>query len=425
MSLNNFKYFIPLFFLLVFLSFNKHSKDKEKSYHGVIWADAAGYYVYNPYWFAYSEERSIPDTICNNVGDGFYKDSLSGKIITKYYCGTALLQTPFFIVSHALSSSLGFQPTGFSKIYSYGLYVAGVFYTLFGLIILFFFLKRHFSTLVSIVSVASFFICTNLYYYTIDAPGMSHVYSFFVFSCIVGISPLLLNKGKWIHFFTFFICIYLSLLIRPTNIFAGFFPLFYGIFSSKDLWDRMIYFFSKRYQIIISSILALVVFIPQLLYWKDVTGNYFTYPYKGEGFDNLFSPYLLEVWFSTNNGLFIYTPLMLVSLIGCWLMVKDKNKMGHCLLFLFFIISYLFASWWNWWFGCSFGARSFVEYYALFIFSFAFLLNRTINSKSKIGLSVLVLFIILCGVLNMNIEYYYDGCFYGGTWDWATFLKLI
>ncbi len=59
------KIFLLLIFpLAIFLSFNKHSKDKINTYHGVLWADAAGYYVYQPIWFIYGNNaRNFPDNI--------------------------------------------------------------------------------------------------------------------------------------------------------------------------------------------------------------------------------------------------------------------------------------------------------------------------------------------------------------------------
>jgi hypothetical protein len=102
---------------------------------------------------------------------------------------------------------------------------------------------------------------------------------------------------------------------------------------------------------------------------------------------------------------------------------KKHKTMAMGILVTFLIISYVCASWWNWWFGCSFGARSFVEYYTLLIIPFAYLLK---SANDKKGLLIfLVLFIGFSCFLNLSIEYYYDGCFYGETWDFTSFFKLI
>lgn len=420
----------PKMFLLIllpitlFLSFNKHSKDKANSYHGVIWADAAGYFVYQPMWFIYGNNpNAFPDSIESNTGNGFHLDFINKKIITKYPCGVAILETPFFLFSHALSKPLGFKDDGFSKIYSFGLYFSGVFYCCLGLFFLSNFLLRHFSPLISVIAPLLFLAGSNLYYYTIDNPGMSHIYSFFLFCLIIYLTPFITTKANLKSYLLFFCCLTLVILTRPTNILIGLFPLFYNIKSKNEFFSRMHFLFSNKLLIVITSLVSLILVIPQLLYWYSNTGNIITYSYGNESFLFWKNPKILEVWFSTNNGLFTYTPLIIVCLIGLFLMMKNNIWEGFFIGFLFLIISYIFSSWWNWWFGCAFGARSFVEYYALLLIPFSYLLERAL--KHYAYRYVIALFISFCCYLNMDMEYYYDGCFHGGTWDFTTYFKLL
>jgi len=420
----NFKLIYLLFPILLFLSFNKHSKDKQKSYHDVIWADAAGYYVYNPMWYIYGNDASaFPDSIDVKTGNGFYLDTISNKVKTKYTSGVAILQTPFFIASHLLAKPMGYENNGFSKIYSFGLYISGVFYFFVSFLLLFSFLKKHFSEVISALSILLFFIGTNLYYYTIDAPGMSHIYSFFIFSVIIYLSPFLIANYQKKHVFIFGIAALLAVLIRPTNALILSFPLFYRQKEKNEsLLKSLVYFWDFKKSKILYLVVSTVFLLPQLFYWKDTTGNLITYSYTNEGFDNWNNPKLIEVWFSSNNGLFTYSPLLLLSIFGSIIMFIKKERLGLYFIGLFLIISYIFASWWSWWFGCSFGGRSFVEYYSLLIIPFAYLINQC---NTKISKSILFLIIIGCCYVNLSIEYYYDGCFYGETWDYNAFMKLL
>lgn len=416
--------FITLFLLCVFLTFNKHSKDKANTYHGVIWADAAGYYVYAPMWFIYGNQATdFPDSIEVKTGNGFQLDLINNKVNTKYFCGTALLETPFFLTSHLLAKPFGYKADGFSKIYSFGLFFSGIFYCCMGLFFLSKFLTRHFSPIISVIAPLLFLAGSNLYYYAIDAPGMSHVYSFFLFSAIIYLTPFILTKSNFKYYLLFFCFLIIAVLTRPTNILIGLFPFFYSIKNKNDFFVRIHYLLKNKAFIIISLLLSLFLLIPQLLYWYSKTGNLIIYSYENESFTFWKNPKLLEVWFSTNNGLFTYTPLIIISLSGIILMIKQKEWLGSFTGILFLIISYIFASWWNWWFGCSFGARSFVEYYALFCIPLAYLVESAFKHKQY--RYILILAIILCCYLNMDMEYYYDGCFYGDTWDIATYFKLL
>ena len=410
--------------IIVFLSLNKHSKDKEKSYHDVIWADAAGYYVYNAIWHIYGHDvASYPDSIDVKTGNGFFINTSNKKIETKYYSGTAILQTPFFYISHLLAKPLGFEANGFSKIYAYGLYFAGIIYVYLGLFFLFHFLKRHVSETISIIAVIIVFACTNLFYYSIDAPGMSHVYSFFVFSLIIYLTPKFIERTSAFTSILYIALLMLAILIRPTNLFIGIFPFVYNLNSFNEFPTRIKQLIKPRKDYLIAFLAAFAIAIPQLLYWKSISGNILNDAYKNETFSNWNSPKILEVWFSTNNGLFTYTPIVILFLIGIYELQKRHKALAIAILLTFLALSYIFASWWNWWFGCSFGARSFVEYYALLIIPFAYLLKSA--SENKGLLIFLALFISFSCYLNLSIEYYYDGCFYGGTWDFKNFFKLI
>ncbi len=419
--------FLLLFAILLFLSFNKHSKDKANSYHGVIWADAAGYYVYQPMWFIYGNNpNAFPDNVETKTGNGFYLDFKNNKVITKYPCGVAVLQAPFFLLSHLLAEPLGFTADGFSKIYSFGLYFSGVIYCCIGLFLLSRFLSRHFSPYISVIAPFLFMLGSNLYYYSIDMPGMSHIYSFFLFCCIIYLTPVITSEINFKYYLIFFCCLFLVALTRPTNVLIGLFPLFYQIKNKEEFFARIRFLFSKKQALIFAVVLSLLVAIPQLIYWYKTTGSIITYSYGDEGFSWWKAPKLIEVWFSTNNGLFCYTPLILACLAGLIIMIRkaDNRKWeGYFLAVVFLVISYLFASWWCWWFGCAFGARSFIEYYALLSIPFAYLLEYSL--KHKLYRYLTIVFIASCVYLNMDMEYYYDGCFYGGTWDFATYLKLL
>ena len=169
----------------------------------------------------------------------------------------------------------------------------------------------------------------------------------------------------------------------------------------------------------ISSLFA----IPQLYYWKKTFGSAMAYSYGNESFSNWKHPYLLETWFSPNNGLFLYAPVLILSFIGIAILIRNNVKFGYFLLFLFLFLSYVFASWWNWWFGCSFGARSFVEFYVLLSIPLALAIENA--WKKKFTKYAVLIFVAACIFINFDIDYYYDGCFYGSTWDWAGYLKLL
>ena len=259
-----------LFFIFLFLSFNKHSKDNYQNYHSVIWADAAGYYVYNPIWFIYGNNfQNFPSDIISKTGNGFSFDGKTGRVATKYTSGVAILQIPFFLGAHFLSGMFGFPSDGFSMIYYWGIMIAACFYGLLGLVFSYLFLHRRFSKFHSLLTVSIFFLATNLYYYIIDASGMLHVYSFFLISLIAYMTSRVSEHPRLKNFLFLFIPLTLAVLIRPTNIILVLFVLFFST-NQSNIFQRKLIFAKEHFvPIIIAFIFSIVIFIPQFIYWKQ------------------------------------------------------------------------------------------------------------------------------------------------------------
>ncbi len=415
-----------IYFLIpvcVFLGFNKHGRDTQ-NHHRVIWADAAGYYVYLPIWFIHGNNPSgFPQNIEKETGDGFQFNEQKEKVITKYPCGVAILQTPFFLASHVLAYSFSHKKTGFSLIYHWGIIIAASVYACLGLFFLFSFLSQFFKPKIAFFTCLLLLTATNLYYYAIDASGMSHVYSFFVFSALLYTGFKLFRTEKLLLGIVFGLLCGLAVLIRPTNLL---FIVFIMLMSWNDLGANkgslIKKLLNKPSLIVVLLFAGLVTLIPQMFYWKDVSGSLVHYSYTNEGFTNWLNPKLAQIWFSPNNGLFIYSPILLLSVIGTILMIAKRKHIGILIGVFFLVISYVFASWWCWWYGCSLGSRSFIEYYTLLAIPMAWLFS---NLKTKNQIITITIAALVCVWLNFDITYYYDGCFYGSEWDFKSYFYLL
>jgi hypothetical protein len=413
--------------ILLFLTFNKHSRSGVQTYHSEIWGDKAGYYVYLPAAFLYAFDGSrFPENIDSLTGNGFRLDREDHRVLTKYTCGVAVLLSPFFLITHALTVLLNAPQDGFSLPYHRMIDVAAIFYLLAGFLAWYLFLRKYFSRIVSVVTMTALFLGTNLYYYAVDETGMSHIYSFFLFSLyLLAIQHLFsgtASSRKWA--FTAGVAAAMIVLVRPVN--AVFLPvaLFLDVTSRKEIVTR-IAFLLKWKNLLILIPAALLVFLPQGLYWHYAYGHYLTYTYQGEGFTNLFTPRIIEYLFSTNNGLLIYSPILLLVISGMVLMLLRQQKNGWMTAAMFIITVYLFSSWWNWYYGCGYGNRSFTEYLSLMALPFGFQIN-TIWTHSRKGIRWLwIIVICLLILLNLKMIYSWDGCWYGTTWDWERFIGLL
>jgi len=413
--------------IAIFLSLNKHSKSGFFNYHSELWADRAGYYVYLPAFLKYGfNPAAFPDSIDYKTGRGFQLQLSEQKVHTKYTYGLALLQLPFYVAADALARPLGYKADGFSPIYHRSIDFAAIFYLIIGLLFLEAFLKKRFRSNVVYPVLILLFLGTNLYYYGISDTGMPHVYLFMLFSGYL----LLLQKTRFLSdsgrgtFFLFGILAALILIIRPLSLIFLLSFFFLDLTSISDLKERFIIILKPNAFLWIMAG-AVLVFLPQFVYWNYNFGTPFFYSYENEGF-SWWQPHIFHVWFAPNNGLFLYNPVYFIILCILAYMTIKRRANGLFLFLMFLMLTYVLSCWWDWSFGCGFGGRNFVEYLSVFSLPIALLIQRIVSIKTKILKVLALFFAILLVVLNLKMIYSFDACFFGsGDWDWSAYFQLI
>jgi len=418
---------IVLLAAFLFLSFNRHSRHEHFSWKSEIYADKAGYYIFLPATFIYGyHPESYPDSIDFKAGKGFRLDFVEGKVITKYPYGVALLQTPFFLVTHLIAKPLGYKNDGFSIIYHKMVNAASSFYLLAGLLFLYAFLRKYADKITVILSLAVVTLGTNLYYYGLEDTGMSHVYSFFAFSgALYSFSAWkdrqYTSTGKLTLFAVFS---GLIIAIRHINVIFLIILFFLDLNSISELRVRFQKFFlSINFFVFLGIVLLFIV--PQAIYNIYLKGEVLTYLYEGEGFTNWKNPKIIELWFSPHNGLFIYNPVLILFIAGLVVMFLQKTPNRWLLVIIFLIISYIFSSWHMWWYGCGFGARTFVDYYPILIIPIVIMLNEINHLKTRLGIGLFWLIVVIMVTYNLIMVYHYSKCWFWGDWDWNMLVKMF
>lgn len=426
MRLSKTFYVFILFVVLSLLSLYRHKNIPAYTFRSEIWADRAGYYIYLPSAFLYHySTKEFPGNIDNRTGEGF--NIKSGKVITKYTYGVALLQSPFYFLADFITSFSNNPRDGFSFFYQKAISIASVFYLVIGLYLLYLSLKirSNYDSKILLITLSILFFGTNLYYYSIVETGMSHVYSFFLFSSVLYV----LSKKNTVKYpYTFHIIlsllIFLILLIRPINGMILLIPLTWETSGIKQIYLTIQK--NLKFQMISIWVLSfLVVFTPQFIYWKYAYGSFITYSYDNESFSNFLSPKFAEVLFSPHNGLFPYSMVFTGIIIGIVLLLKYKPWEGSMHLLIILFVIYITASWHDWTFGCGAGMRNMVEYYSILSFPLCFFINRIFSMKKfQVKLSAL-LFISLLVIVSFKVNYHYFGCYFGGTWNWLDYINTL
>lgn len=410
----------------LWLTLNLHSRTGVLTYKGEIFADKAGYYIYLPATFIYGfDARAVPQDLPLAAGCGFLVDD-GEHIYTKYPIGVAVMMTPFFLITHYVIAPLSGNPAdGFSAPYHKMVDVAAWCYLLLALLLLAKVLGEYFPWRTVALTLLCFLLGTNLFYYYAVESGMSHIYSFFWVSVLLRLTQWIHKRGKINAGLGLALGATIGMLLvtRFTNGLLLSVLLFWEVGSWAAMKERIRIFLTSP-AILLALVPMLILMGLQIAYYVYLTGSLFAYPYQGEVFD-FAHPELLKVWFSPHNGLFTHAPLMLIALWGLVAMLRQGKEEAWYPIVVFFSCSYIFASWWQWNFGCAYGYRPFVEYYPLFMIAFAYALQRLASKPLpwRIGAWSLMLPMIFFTFKN---GYLYRLCFTGaGDWDFAEWWAMF
>jgi len=377
----------------------------------ILEADAKGYYAYLPAVFIYHDlnfgffDKIEKETYYDKNTFYDYRAGSNGKVIDKYYCGTAIAEAPFFFMAHGLSLIVGNPADGYSQLYPIFVNIAALFYLMIGLFFLNGVLKnyniREFNRILTLIAAV---FGTNLFYYTIGECGMSHVYSFAFVSMLIYYAQKYFSTLNLKCIPIIALIAGMITLIRPVNIMVLLFLPFLA--HEFPVFIHGIKLLLKKPLILASSILLFlsVVFIQAMIY-KISSGSFFVYSYFGEGF-NFSDPNMLNILFSYKKGLFLYTPIYLISMLGLIYLFKQSRFRATAWFIPFFVITYVFSSWWNWYYGGSFSSRVFIEFIPFFMILLAIALESMKTKwKRATYISTIAVLVLVCQVQTFQYRY--------------------
>lgn len=386
--------------LLFYLNFGKGTYN--------FYGDALGYYLYLPSTFIYHNQTSLDQFpkdkginpfIFSYVEDlGRNNRTPKGYVLISYTYGVALMELPFFLAAHTWELTKGGPANGFSETYRNAIALSTVVYALLGLWLTYNALRHNFSKEVASLTTCLIFIGTNLFWFVTRQHGMAHVPLFCLFALLLLLTFRIHECGRWWHFAVLGLIVGLITVIRPTDGLCALIPLCYTT-GTHFFKDRLRYLWQNRVGVILAGICFALALIPQLLYWKWLTGYHIYDSYgPGQRFD-LIHPKLWMGLFSARNGWLCYSPLMILSLTGLFAKKLSSLRIGMLLFLILYI--WIIYSWYVPNYINGFGSRPMVDVCALLAFPLAasieWISYRTLPLKAG-----LVLLIILFVTINLS-----------------------
>jgi hypothetical protein len=358
---------------------------------GPIRSDGEGYYVYLPavlldhdLTLRRTAERSFGGDPAYIQGVRWAQTTVplgypgQHQYLDQYGIGEAVLISPFFVLGWGLAIVMHQPRDGFSWPFQAAASAAGLVYMLLGLALVVSILIRWFSRRTVVITLIALTFGAAVFDYGTSETTMSHAYSFFAIALVVRLALSVQQRPRLVNSIAFGASLGLVGLIRATNLTILLFCLLIGIARWSDLGKRGRALLTHLDLLAIGTVVFLLVLLPQSAYWYRITGAWITNPYRGpgEGLD-LLHPHLIGVLFSVRKGLFFWTPLLLLSVIGIPFLRRTARPLFIPTVVYLPIAIWVVSSWSIWWYGGSFGMRALIDEIPVFALGLAALIETT------------------------------------------------
>ena len=270
--------------------------------------------------------------------------------------GTAVLWSPFYIATHVgvvVAGALGadVEADGMSQPYRTAVSLASAFYGALGLLLSYRLARRYAEPLVCFIAVVALWWATPVAYYMYIAPGMSHAASLFTVAVFFSLGPWVVASPSVRRWAVWGASAGLMALVREQDFFFAVAALAALVASGEQR--------RRAQRAAAFGVSALLIFSPQLVVYQILNGR----PLPSHHIqDKMFwySPHALEVLFSTEHGLYFWSPILLLFTVGGLLLLRRERAVGIALLLGLASQVYISGAVDSWTQAGGFGARRFI-----------------------------------------------------------------
>ena len=325
--------------------------------------------------------------------------------------GSAVLWSPFFLAAHGFSLlgrqlGLPIATDGYATQYVWAISLGSSIYALLGILLMHSVCRELFSPRTSVLATTAIWLASPLVFYMYSHPAMSHANDFFAYSLFVFVWYKTRSLRTWRGAALRGAAAGLCALVRQVNaVFVVFVLGELGVHGVRA-WLR-----TRRVaetglallRMASFSVTWWLAYLPQVIVWRVAFGHWIELnPYAagaGVGFRWL-QPQVLAVLFSPNRGLFVWTPLILLAVLGWILLWRRERRLTLFLALNFGLLLYVVSSWGTWSGSAAFGQRFFTNMVPAFALGLAALLDRLSKHVRFYWLvSACALFVVWNGLL--------------------------
>lgn len=278
----------------------------------------------------------------------------TGHVYNKWAKGPSLFWTPFFLVAHlgVLFSRHFFHSyipaDGFSKPYLYACAIGSATLGFLGLLLSWSIARRLFSQRAAFLAILGLWWASGLPVYMYFVPFMSHAHSVFIVALFLWY--------YWRSYPNRTLRQWLLLGVLGGLMFTTYYVnLLFILIALMDIAERLWQEGRKPLREALNSTatFGIGVFLgalPVFVINQIVLGTPFDLGY-GNPFDFL-HPQLFNLLFSSEHGLWTWTPIIFLACLGFWPLLKRDKGLGIRVILVSFLYTYVIASY-DYWHGFS------------------------------------------------------------------------
>lgn len=309
------------------------------------------------------------------------REEVTGLPLNVAPIGSAVMWAPFFAAAdlfvHLLRAfGSPVEADGYSPPYIAAVAYGSAIYGFLGLLLAYRLCRSLFSSFASGLGVAVVWLATPAFFYMYITPPMSHANSLFAVALFLFIWYRTRGSRTVWQWGALGALAGLMVLVREQDgLFAIVPALEWAAGFGRSLRGRD---WSRLRRMVAGGMAfagALVVlFVPQLLTYQVLTGTFG--PSKHVAQKLIWhSPYSLPVLFSPEHGLFAWTPVLLLAVLGLALLFRRDPELAALLFVAFLAQVYIAGAFQTWSMAGAFGARRFVNCTLIFALGLAALVE--------------------------------------------------
>jgi hypothetical protein len=306
----------------------------------------------------------------------------NGHVANHFAVGTSILWAPFLIVVHGVVLALdhlGWQiaADGYSKPYLVTMALATAGYGFLALWLGFLLAREYFGEPAAFVATLAIWFGSSLPVYMYFNPSWAHApaaFSVALFLWYWHRTRSTRTLSQWVL---------LGLLggLMVDVYYLNIVLLILPLADALGDWRRWLTEENERrgewqrglVSQVLFAVAVLVAFLPTLVTRAIIYGRFFRTGYGESWYWT--APRLLKVLFSRDHGLFSWTPLIALAVVGLFALWKKDRRQCGLLVLIFLLFYYLVACYQNWAGISSFGNRFFLSLTPVFVIGLAGLLD--------------------------------------------------